>query len=408
MSLRSVFKSSRPLFAFQKSLQTPKRKHSSSPTKSNVSIVFDIDGVLVKGKHVLEEGKKAMRYLNGENPLGIKVPYIFMTNSGGISEEEKANELTNALETQITQDQVVLSHSPMRQLVSQYKNKSVLVVGGIGNRCAEIAHSYGFDKVVTPQDIHRWSPAIWQFSEPSSKGFLKDGETIDFNTEKISAILMFHDTYNYGRDLQIVMDVLRSKDGALGNEFCLNNSQSVPLWVSNEDFLFSNERIHPRFAQGAFHVCLKALWEKSTGKELKVNVFGKPHKVQYEYAENLLHSWIQLHTIKNGSISENSNSAPHFPKIYAIGDNPNSDIAGANRHGWSSVLVRTGVFNGRKGENHHEHRATHVSDHVLDAVKILRIMSGRQGEQARLKELKDKAAKGGPLLTGGIKKSGKK
>ncbi|PVU91928.1 hypothetical protein BB561_004119 [Smittium simulii] len=29
-------------------------------------------------------------------------------------------------------------------------------------------------------------------------------------------------------------------------------------------------------------------------------------------------------------------------------------------------------------------------------------------DQARMKELKDKAAKGGPLLSGGIKKSGKK
>jgi ribonucleotide monophosphatase NagD (HAD superfamily) len=29
-----------------------------------------------------------------------------------------------------------------------------------------------------------------------------------------------------------------------------------------------------------------------------------------------------------------------------IGDNPKSDIAGANKKGWTSILVRTGVFKG--------------------------------------------------------------
>ena len=30
--------------------------------------------------------------------------------------------------------------------------------------------------------------------------------------------------------------------------------------------------------------------------------------------------------------------------FYMIGDNPKSDIAGANAKGWTSILVRTGVF----------------------------------------------------------------
>jgi len=32
--------------------------------------------------------------------------------------------------------------------------------------------------------------------------------------------------------------------------------------------------------------------------------------------------------------------------FYMIGDNPRSDIKGANvREGWTSILVKTGVFN---------------------------------------------------------------
>jgi ribonucleotide monophosphatase NagD (HAD superfamily) len=44
-----------------------------------------------------------------------------------------------------------------------------------------------------------------------------------------------------------------------------------------------------------------------------------------------------------------------------IGDNPKSDIRGANSAGWSSILVRTGVF---KGENDEEDPAKYVVDNI--------------------------------------------
>ena len=37
---------------------------------------FDIDGVLMKGGQPIPEGIQALRYINGENPYGIKV-YVF-------------------------------------------------------------------------------------------------------------------------------------------------------------------------------------------------------------------------------------------------------------------------------------------------------------------------------------------
>lgn len=46
----------------------------------NYAFAFDIDGVLLKGGHVIPEAIEAMKWLNGENPDGIKVPYIFVTN----------------------------------------------------------------------------------------------------------------------------------------------------------------------------------------------------------------------------------------------------------------------------------------------------------------------------------------
>ena len=39
-------------------------------------------------------------------------------------------------------------------------------------------------------------------------------------------------------------------------------------------------------------------------------------------------------------------------KIYAIGDNPRSDVRGANNAGdqWTSILVRTGCFQGENND----------------------------------------------------------
>jgi len=50
--------------------------------------------------------------------------------------------------------------------------------------------------------------------------------------------------------------------------------------------------------------------------------------------------------------------------VYMVGDNPESDIAGANAHGWNSILVRTGVYRGGKPA----HEPTVVHDDVEKGV----------------------------------------
>ena len=61
--------------------------------------------------------------------------------------------------------------------------------------------------------------------------------------------------------------------------------------------------------------------------------------------------------------------APALKAIYGVGDNPLTDIAGANAAGghWKSALVRTGMFQG-KG-NDAAHPAHIVEDDVLAVVK---------------------------------------
>jgi ribonucleotide monophosphatase NagD (HAD superfamily) len=59
-----------------------------------------------------------------------------------------------------------------------------------------------------------------------------------------------------------------------------------------------------------------------------------------------------------------------------IGDNPDSDIDGANRRGdkWVSILVRTGVFQG--GENSEKHPAKFVVQDMEEALNLIFKLEG--------------------------------
>lgn len=52
-----------------------------------------------------------------------------------------------------------------------------------------------------------------------------------------------------------------------------------------------------------------------------------------------------------------------------IGDNPHSDIKGANEIGWISILVRTGVFSGLHNDT--VDPAKYVVNDFHDAIKLI-------------------------------------
>jgi ribonucleotide monophosphatase NagD (HAD superfamily) len=73
---------------------------------------------------------------------------------------------------------------------------------------------------------------------------------------------------------------------------------------------------------------------------------GKPFRPTYEFAEKTLLRHRDTLFATNG---------PRLKKVYMIGDNPESDIRGANTFDsptgveWISLLVKTGVYKGRNG-----------------------------------------------------------
>jgi ribonucleotide monophosphatase NagD (HAD superfamily) len=129
-----------------------------------------------------------------------------------------------------------------------------------------------------------------------------------------------------------------------------------PLYFSNPDLLWAAGWHLPRLGQGGFIHSLEGVWRRLThGAELRKTVIGKPSALTYEFAEKRLDSYrrdLMCQTTRTEMATHGT--IRDLKKVYMIGDNPESDIMGANnyksqrRTEWVSVLVKTGVF--REGE----------------------------------------------------------
>ena len=125
----------------------------------------------------------------------------------------------------------------------------------------------------------------------------------------------------------------------------------------------------------AFQAALAGAWREVTGgaAELRRTVIGKPHHQTYAYAEHVLgaHRAAMLAAQKG---KQGVEAAPPLRRVYMVGDNPESDIQGANNYRsrsgdteWASVLVRTGVWDPRRG-GEPRHPPKMIADDVKAAV----------------------------------------
>ncbi|GAA5827990.1 hypothetical protein JCM5353_002864 [Sporobolomyces roseus] len=141
----------------------PLARRSITTSTTGPAFAFDIDGVLKQGQHVLPQALKVMKVLNGENKLNKKYPFLCLTNGGGTLELARSKRLTNELQVPIGEHQIVQSHTIFRSMLHKYADKPVLVVGGIGDNCRQIAETYGFKHAYIPADVLRWRPSVWPY-----------------------------------------------------------------------------------------------------------------------------------------------------------------------------------------------------------------------------------------------------
>lgn len=228
---------------------------------------------------------------------------------------------------------------------------------------------YGFKNVVTPGDIFMANPSVW----PLSKSFAHYYETFarplpkpldptdPAKGLKIDAVFVYNDPRDWALDTQVIMDLLLSSQGYFGTISEKNGRTDLPnhgyqqdgqphLYFSNPDLFWAAAYPLPRLGQGGFREALEGVWAATTGGpskgiELKKTVIGKPSQGTYEYAERQL-----LHN--RAKTFDDAANLPPLQRVFMVGDNPESDIRGANSYrsevgsSWHSILVRTGVYSG--------------------------------------------------------------
>jgi len=205
----------------------------------------------------------------------------------------------------------VQSHTPFADM-DQYKDKTVMVVGGEADSCRAVAEAYGFQTVVTPADILAAYPEVWPFSQhllPYYSSFARPLpapiEPASPSTSlRIDAVFVYNDPRDWGLDAQIIKDVLLSSQGILGTLSSKNGDASLPnsgyqqdgqptLYFSNPDLLWAAQYHLPRLGQGGFREALEGIWAAVTGGPVKgvhlhKIVMGKPYRPTYEFAEKRL------------------------------------------------------------------------------------------------------------------------
>lgn len=343
------------MFARHFATQLHRRLHTL-PRYMGPSFAFDIDGVLARGGSPISAGRSALRLLYDPPMSSWRAPVAFLTNGGGHTESARAARLSAMFDVPVCESQVVLAHSPMRAHAGTYnKRKDACVVTVGPPECAAVATAYGFERVIGVERLAQASVPAAPFARFAHLPQLSQAER-DVAQMHVAAVFVMADSRDWGRDVQMLVDIL-SSDGS--RERRPVEEQVVDLYFSNPDITFPNEYHLPRLAGGAFRVALDAVFERVTGRRLRAVQFGKPHSPNYDLAEQVLRT-------QAGRLGFCGVSALH--RVYAVGDNPLSDVRGANARGdpWVSVLVRTGNF---KGENDELDPARVVLDDAHAAVQ---------------------------------------
>jgi len=358
------------------------------------------------------------------------IPFILLTNGGGLSEAARCEDLSSKLDFPIAPSQLVQSHTPAKLLAETYE--TILVVGGEGDNCRHIAEEYGFKNVFIPDDFYATDPGISPFSPSPPPIYARN---VPKGT-KIDAIFVFNDPRDWALSIQLIVDLLRSADGVYGTLAEPKSERHIPIFFTNNDLVWASQYDIPRLGQGAFRTAVQAVFQRfpeAFGTSAHSHILGKPTPATFQYAQQLLmrdliaklkeaspelelNEEVALEPAKvfglpaafastpadtavtgeatpppadplpaatpagESSSSTQAEAAnqpllrpPKTPsilqRIYMIGDNPESDMAGLKRAGypgatWWGLLVRSGVWR----EPQDPKRPIAIVDDVLAAV----------------------------------------
>lgn len=316
-------------------------------------------------------------------------PYIFLTNGGGKFETERCQDLSKQLEIDVSPGQFICGHTPMREFADHYG--TVLVIGGEGEKCRDVAESYGFKDVITPGDILRANAhtapfrKLTEIEHNNARDLLARGGTL--SDIVVEAVFVFADSRDWASDLQIILDIAQSKGGRLETR-SETFDEGPPIYFSHGDVLWSAAHEHARLGMGALRKIVETVFEDTSGgRKLTTHAFGKPQVSTFEFATRLLQQW---RATQHGLVESEPPAT-----VYFVGDTPESDIRGTNamnettENEWYSILVKTGVYQAGTVPKYTPRK---LVDTVLDAVH-----HGIRREMAKLGSRKETGGRMLPL-----------
>lgn len=316
-------------------------------SSGKVGLVLDIDGVVYRSGQIIPGSDVAIRTLSER-----RIPFVFMTNGGGCPESKKAEELSKVLNVPIDPKQILLAHTPMQHLVNSHHLTSESTILCVGPDPGSVAamNQYGFKNAISTRTIQREFPELFPMQEwddtvtrderanalrQNIQMLAKDAGSPPYPT--IDAICILNDTsIDLFNDIQLIIDVATAPHGKIGSRF-VSAEQTVPVFMSSDDFLWPAGSVIPRFGQGAVREQISAVYECITGTALQVTQYGKPRRVAYRFAEN------RLREVSHALFGWESSA---LETVCMVGDNLETDILGANAMNdgtWLSVHVQTGV-----------------------------------------------------------------
>ncbi|EOY18494.1 Hydrolase family protein / HAD-superfamily protein isoform 1 [Theobroma cacao] len=330
---------------------------SNHQKRCNFGIAFDIDGVILRGRVPTGGSPQALRRLYGDS-------------GGGVPETKRAKELSELLGVNILPSQVVQGHSPFRNLLKKFENELIIATGK-GNP-ALVMSEYGFKKVLSLEEYASYFESIDPVSQykrwttaPVSDRKTPAVPRYDVFSERIKAAFVVSDPVDWGRDIQVLCDILRS--GGLPGDA---NRNQPPLYFAADDLEYQAAFPSERLGLGAFRIALESIFNIINPKGLEYVSYGKPNPFVFKNAEAIL-SQLQSSSCIDHSENNGVSGSHPFETLYMIGDNPSVDVKGARQsgHPWFSILTRTGVFRGK--DNHAEFPANLVVDTVEEAVDYI-------------------------------------
>lgn len=250
------------------------------------AIFFDIDGCLISGKHALPGAIELIKFLRN-----AQFPFCLLTNDGNHSLEEKCA-IMKRRGLEISTDEIISCSSALKPLVEKqgYLGEKFFVMGELGNPdFAELA-----------------------------------GMKVERNTAKISSchgVIIGEGSYNWQPNINAVL-----------NYYIMNENKRLMI-VPNPDSYWPNGpdgEIGIGAGGKARFLCTIL---REYGIKIKPLYLGKPYNPVYRCALKHLRERFDLPRSVSGH------------KILMLGDSLLSDIRGAKRVGFSSVLLLTGITN---------------------------------------------------------------